>query len=700
MKTIDNIDLEKIEYSIIRTNKKVEYINCSVGFDIETTSTYIENDKVAYMYMYTMGIDNGGNIWHGRTWEQFIKDCKLLSEHFKLNEQRRLIIYVHNLGFEFQFFRKYFDWVDVFSVSERKPLKALTSLGIEFRDSYLLSGYSLENTAKNLHSKTVKKLVGDLDYSLKRNEKTPLTEKELQYCINDVEIILQYINEQIQIYGDITKIPLTNTGRVRKLVRHNCYYTNTNHRKSSGKKYQKYKNLMDSLILDVDLYQMLKRAFMGGYTHANANYTGQVLKEVTSIDFTSSYPSVMLSEMYPMSKAIDIEFTTEKDFNFYKDRYCLLFDIKFTNIQSKIMTENYLSESKCNTLENPIINNGRVYSADSLTTTITDVDYEIIEKVYSWDRVQVANVKGFYKGYLPKDIIKSIVDLYQKKTELKGVEGSEVEYMLSKGMLNSIYGMTVTDIVRNEVSYTTDWGVEPANPEEQIEKYNTSRSRFLYYPWGVWITAYARRNLWSGILAMGDDYIYSDTDSIKLMNYDKHKPYIEHYNNQLIEKLQIMCNELKVDFSLLEPKTIKGVKKMIGVWDFDGHYKQFKTLGAKRYLTLDDNGHYNLTCSGLSKSNGIEFLIKQAKETGSDVMDLFNNEMYIPPEWTSKSTHTYIDCSYSFDDVDYLGNTVHIETLSGIHLEKTDYTLSISKQYIKFLNNLLNGYLFTGVEFL
>ena len=44
--------------------------------------------------------------------------------------------------------------------------------------------------------------------------------------------------------------------------------------------------------------------------------------------------------------------------------------------------------------------------------------------------------------------------------------------------------MTVTDIVRNEVSYTTDWGVEPANPEEQIEKYNTSRSRFLYYPWG------------------------------------------------------------------------------------------------------------------------------------------------------------------------------------------------------------------------
>ena len=137
MNRLKNIELPT-DYKVIRTNKKIEYINLSVGFDIETTSTYIDNEKVAYMYIYTLGITDKNHIWHGRTWEELQQDLFILQDHFNLNESRRLIIYVHNLGYEFQFMRKYFEWVDVFSVSERKPIKALTTLGIEFRDSYIL----------------------------------------------------------------------------------------------------------------------------------------------------------------------------------------------------------------------------------------------------------------------------------------------------------------------------------------------------------------------------------------------------------------------------------------------------------------------------------------------------------------------------------------------------------------------------------
>ncbi|MGC7960564.1 hypothetical protein, partial [Salmonella enterica] len=81
------------------------------------------------------------------------------------------------LGYEFQFMRKYFDWLEdgLFAVDERKPIKALCTYGIEFRDSYILSGFSLENTAKNLTTHKVKKMVGDLDYSLIRTHLTPLT---------------------------------------------------------------------------------------------------------------------------------------------------------------------------------------------------------------------------------------------------------------------------------------------------------------------------------------------------------------------------------------------------------------------------------------------------------------------------------------------------------------------------------------------
>ncbi|WP_442514418.1 hypothetical protein, partial [Pseudomonas promysalinigenes] len=59
---------------------------------------------------------------------------------------------------------------------------------------------------------------------------------------------------------------------------------------------------MDDLTIDKDTYIQLKRAFMGGFTHANANYSNKVLTDVSSVDFTSSYPSVMISEQFPMSR--------------------------------------------------------------------------------------------------------------------------------------------------------------------------------------------------------------------------------------------------------------------------------------------------------------------------------------------------------------------------------------------------------------
>src|SRR5699024_5712155 len=125
---------------------------------------------------------------------------------------------------------------------------------------------------------------------------------------------------------------------------------------------------------------------------------------------------------------------------------------------------------------------------------------------------------------------------------------------------------------RDEINYIDDWEVEKADTETQIQDYNKSKNRFLYYPWGVWITAYARRNLWYGIISMGDDYIYSDTDSIKFKNYEKHKPFIETYNKHIISKIKRMCEHYNIDYEKeLLPKTKEGITKEIGVFEIDGH---------------------------------------------------------------------------------------------------------------------------------
>lgn len=454
---------------------------------------------------------------------------------------------------------------------------------------------------------------------------------------------------------------------------------------------------MDDLTIDPETYIQLKRAFMGGFTHANANYSGVLLDNVSSVDFTSSYPAVMISEQFPMSRFKKCSITTVKQLNEYCAKYAMVFDVKFINIRATIEHENYISESKCFKLVKPVLNNGRVVSADELATTITEIDFDIMKNTYEWDEIEIGDCRFAHKNYLPKPIIESILKLYQDKTVLKDVEGSEVEYLLSKGMLNSIYGMSVTDIVKDKAVYSDEWGFEKVNVEEEIENYNNSRKRFLYYAWGIWVTAYARRNLWTGILAVKDDYIYSDTDSLKLLNYDSHKPYIEWFNNNIITKMNDMCEYYKFNPELLAPKTKDGKIKMMGVWDFEGTYKKFKTLGAKRYLVLDKD-KLKLTVAGLSKQNGINHMLEMAEGDIDGVFNLFDNSLYIPAEKTGKMTHTYIDNELMFMVEDYNGKTSTVNPLSGVHLESCDFTLSITAQYMEFLKSLSTGYIYKGLR--
>ena len=83
----------------------------------------------------------------------------------------------------------------------------------------MLSGFSLAKIGENLQRYKVNKMVGDLDYNLKRHHKTPLTDKEWKYLINDVQVVVAYIQETSENDGGYHKIPLTKTGYVRNYCR-------------------------------------------------------------------------------------------------------------------------------------------------------------------------------------------------------------------------------------------------------------------------------------------------------------------------------------------------------------------------------------------------------------------------------------------------------------------------------------------------
>ena len=665
----------------ITTNKHIQYANIPISFDIETTSFIEFGEKKATMYVWSFCID--GYIIMGRTWNEYIELVYKLNDFFELSSEKRIIIYIQFLSYEFQFFRKYFEWEKIFSLDLRKPCYALSG-GIEYRCSYILSGYSLANIGKNLTKYKVEKMVGDLDYSLMRHSKTPLTEKEIMYSVNDVRVVVAYIQECIEEFGDITLIPLTNTGRVRNFVRKECLYKNPN--------YKKFYNMIHSLTIDVDEYQQLKRAFMGGFTHASALRVGRTLTydDMRSIDFTSSYPYSLVAFKFPMSKSQVVNVSSREEFNYYINNYCCVFDLELENVEPLVIFENYISSSKCFKLEKAVINNGRVVSCSLLATTITDVDFRIINKFYKFSNITVTNFRIYKKGYLPTEIVKSILSLYAGKTTKKGIKELEVEYLREKGMLNSVYGMMVTDILRDNIVYCEsdddekkDWSVSEVDGVKTISKYNNSKKRFISYPWGIFCTAYSRYNLFTGIYEFGEDYIYSDTDSIKCKNYHKHIDYVNDYNASVKDRLEKASKYHNLDFELFEPKTNKGEKKLLGVWDDEGKLVKFKTLGAKRYMYTDDKGHTNLTLAGVNKKTGCEYILKQ-----KNPYDFFDIGMTIPEQYSGKTCMTYIDKSIDGCLTDYTGETCSYHEESFIHGGTSEYNLSLSGDFINYLKGV------------
>lgn len=683
---IKEISAQAEKLPLFTNGKGRSFYNIPCALDIETSSFMVGDTKCACMYVWQLGIN--GMVCVGRTWVDLIYTIRKICEILKLDyAKKRLIIYVHNLGYEFQFLRKYFEWKKVFALDTRKPCHAITDSGIEFKCSYILSGYSLAKVGTQLHRYKFDKMVGDLDYSKIRHSETPLTDKELLYCVNDVRVIMAYIQEKIEEEKNITEIPLTKTGYVRRACRNACLKT------KSGKSNHKYRMRLSVLTIEPEEYEMLKRAFMGGYTHANALYVGDILQNVSSFDLTSSYPTVMIAEKFPMSKGHKINIIDDTMLDKYLNNFACVFDCKFEKLEPAVYTDNPISQSRCINAKNCVINNGRIVSADEVTMTITNVDFEIISKFYKWDKLTIGTFYTYRIGYLPKEFITTILDFYEGKTVLKDVEGKEVEYLKLKELLNSLYGMTVTDICRDEIVYEGD-GWKPSEKkdvEAELKKYNKSKNRFLFYPWGVFVTAYARRNLFSAIYAIGEDYVYSDTDSVKLLHYDKHKKYFEKYNENIISKLKKAMDFHGISYERIMPKNIKGNIMPMGIWSYEGTYTRFKTLGAKRYMTEKDK-KVSLTVSGVNKHTAIPYLLKTY---GQDkIFDIFANGLYIPPQdvdgdsTTGKNILTYCDDEIEGYIVDYLGNRGKYRELSYIHMTPADYTLSLSSRYLEYLFGL------------
>ena len=564
--------------------KRKKYDNTIYTFDIETTSFLILNNEqipavkylqlskkeqeecifMSNMYIWMFGIND--EVYYGRTWEEF-KGFLIRLENWGTDCKK--YVFVHNLAYEFQFLRNIFNMKNVFARKSRKPIKfELEDFNIEFRCSYMMSNCSLEKLA-DVYKLDVKKLVGNLDYSLMRNSKTELTEKELAYCENDCLVVYKYIEKELETYETMKGLPLTSTGHVRKELKNKI-----------EKDYSYINKVRRSVNVDGHVYNLLIDAFAGGYTHANWIYADEVIKNVNSYDFTSSYPYVMLTEKYPASEFRKIGVTKIEQM---KSCFAYIVLVKFTNIKCKYYN-NFISQSKCKKIYKGRYDNGRVMGAEELEIVLTDVDLKFIFETYEFESYEFLECYYSIYDYLPKQFLEFILEKYTNKTKFKNVEGKEVEYALEKAKFNSLYGMTVTNNIKDEVIFENDNGwSEKAISNEKIQELLEKEKKlgFLSFSYGVWVTAYARYNLLSNLVKLDEYVIYADTDSLKLREgFDIE--VINNYNKSVTEKIKKVSDELEIDINKFCPLDSKGIKHELGVFDHDAFYKEFITQRCKK----------------------------------------------------------------------------------------------------------------------
>lgn len=769
----DNIDemvdicIKEMESYPILKDGNNPISSCPICFDTETT-TYKDMG-----FIYSCQLQVGKISLFARFYQEVF--VKFLCELIKKTTKTTYFIGIANMSYDFSFM--FSELIDIgnevglpFEFVATEPHQLICAsielkgkCGVKFVDICKISGLSLDKTAKfyNLKHQKCEKI----DYNKVRNSYTPLTLKELHYNMFDVLAGADFMEYLFETYPKQGKrFPITATSIIRNEMRVIYAEMLTAY---------KEKTLPQGTVFNPDLhkelfptsfkkYQELRNhLFAGGYTHGNAFYANMVVENVTCGDESSAYPAVMMQEEFPMTKFEEIrksEFA--KLFGEYNGwrlpqlnmppHTACYFKITFKNIRQRTMHSYQSNDAmKVYYIKNPVIDNGRIASADYLTVMLTNVDYDSIRKLYDAENFRIEEVQMCKTAPLPRYVLEPLVRAFVRKTQLKmaGLDGTP-EYQSLKAILNSGYGCMVQKLILGDMGMYWDeikeefvfdetligsennkiyqkrlareldrlalrYGVDPTDAEvvdnlityfeparmewqeikmkqlQEVSYYQAKNGAILSPFWGIWVTAYARNRLITMLTKVEEVepncVVYYDTDSLYIKDFEKVKHIFDERNKEL-------------EAWNLANLPVECVS--IGQWDIDPPCN-FKHLGAKRYLkqntdpkAIKKKGEWVSVVAGLPKNDFAKF-IKAEKEKNPDVnpFDLFQPNMTIDLVMSSKLTAVYSMQPYGTEVIDKYGNKQYMHHETGVVLKPIPFAIHSLCDYLRIADSMKENYL-------
>lgn len=627
--------------------------------DIEKCFDEFQPGGVPYIWQF--GYND--RVIYGRDLAEFREFLYYLGTKFEYESH----VFVHNLSYEYTWLRELLEFQDVFLTEARSPLYAQIG-NFVFRCSYRLTNLPLAKWGEQCG---VAKKIGDLDYHKLYTPLTELTDTEIGYCKADIDVMVAGIRQYLKEYKHIHKIPFTQTGIVRKDI------------KAINQKHKLNYHYAECQPKNAEEWKVQHYTYQGGLTLVNPQHCGRILHNIESFDKKSAYPFALLQK-YPCSGFVKTNIPVNwRDGNHH---ICL---VEFQNFRARYKvtpqssSKRILLKGARFNSDDVMKNNGKIISADVAAFYVTEIDYQLLEMYYKWDKCTIHSHWFAMSDYLDPNVVKYMLQLYADKTLLK--HGDPVIYLRKKEKLNSLYGMAGTALVQDSVvedpetmKYIKRRKNQQEIQEELISYQVKQYKNVLNYSVGLYCTSWQRFLLMEMALKAGIDLLcYTDTDSLKGRYRDVERRIFEEENERIIKWTFDRCIAQHIEYELTCPRDTEGVPQYLGTWENDATYYEAKFLGAKRYayrMYKDDSVH--ITIAGVPKKAARA--VKSLKNFKEGLkFDIFNS---------GKNLITYLDGNnplVTFPD----GYTVTNKFAANIR--PTSYTMSLTGDFRELIQKYL-----------
>lgn len=510
--------------------------------DFETTTN--EDDCRVWAYGVSE-IGRPDNFTYGNNIDDFMEYAR---------KSKNSTFYFHNLKFDGDFLMIWLFENGFTHVTDRKDLVTKTfttlisnqgqfySMKIVFKkqgkrsthitifDSLKILPFSVNQIARGFNLPMAK---GEIDYHTYRKVGHELTDEEIEYIRLDVEIVASALDV------------LFKQGLDKMTQGSNALFDYI--RTVSRRKFEQWFPIPD---YDHDIRQ----SYRGGFTYLNPKYQGIDVEDGIVLDVNSLYPSVMHGEVLPYGEGIYFEGEYEEDsfYNLYVQAFSCQFELKEGHIPTIQLKNNlafvptdYLSDS----------------GDEDVIMYMTNIDLQLFKEHY-----HVYNIE-YLSGWKFKSTDKLFKEYIDKWSDIKiqsKIEGNYSMYVLSKLMLNALYGkFALNPNVQSKIPYYDDGMIKFYDGEKDTRDP-------LYIPVGAFVTSYAREKTIRAAQSVYDRFIYADTDSLHLIG--KEVP-----SNLDIDDLEL------------------------GKWSHESTFTRARFLRQKSYIEEID-GKLEITCAGLPDS--------------------------------------------------------------------------------------------------